>query len=362
MKRTVMILLSLMMLMMFGASVLTVGATDIYPDLLETVFEDGTAYNFATGSDIEPEKNIVTVWDETAQAYFLRTSKDDPTNYLVSKEATDVLARMILVQKAQEPDLDLSFTWEFMVRLPEMPESMTYGSGYFASGGFTFCADANYGYFLVQSATSDADAQNLYLQFPMEADKWYHCFLIYDDFEQQFYAYVNGQRIKAKDSNNDYVSVKPFRLSYLWHHGLQIGGSNIEYKRVDLSQDIAICNIYSQIVPPADVTEIYETAATQWGLIAAGDTTPAPTQAATQVPTATPENTVAPTVNATQAPTDEGTEAPTPDVTESVHPASPTSAPSPKGGANTILIVAIVAAVLVIGGGVAAGIIVVKKK
>ena len=356
MKKTISVILSLIIVLMMEMSALPVAATEYYPDLLETVFEDGTAYNFTTGSDIEPEKDIVTVWDETAQAYFLRTSKADPTNYLVSKEATDALARMILVQKLQEPDLDLSFAWEFMVRLPEMPETMTFGSGYFASGGFTFCADANYGYFLVQSATSDADAQNLYLQFPMEANKWYHCFLIYDDFEQQFYAYVNGARIKAKDSNNDYVSVNPFRLSYLWHHGLQIGGSNIEYKRVDLSQDIAICNIYSQIVPETDVLEMYESAAVQWGMIDKPVSTPTakPTQAPTEAPTEVP----------TEIPTESATEAPdaTESITESAEPADPTAAPKKDGGSNTVVVIAIIAAVLVIGGGIAAGIIFTKKK
>ena len=355
MKRTVLILLTFVFVLMLGTSVLTVGATDIYPDLLETIFEDGCAYNMATGSDIEPEKDINTVWDETAEAYFLRASKDDPENYLVSTEATNALARMILVQKQSEPDLDLSFAWEFMVRLPEMPESMTYGSGYFASGGFTFCADANYGYFLVQSATSDADAQNLYLQFPMQANKWYHCMLIYDDFEQQFYAYVNGERIKAMGSNDDYVSVNPFRLSYLWHHGLQIGGSNIEYKRVDLSQDIAICNIYSQIVPEEDYLEIYEYTATTWGLIPKEQPTNAPV---TEAP-------------ATEAPATE-TEGLTTEVPVTDAPAAETEAPvtdAPEnggnggngGGINGIIIIAIIAAVVVIGGA-AAAFFVIKKK
>lgn len=361
MRRTRLVFLSLFIVVMLGTSVLPVAATDIYPDLLEISFEADGAFNFASGSDIElhdPDKEPVTIFDETAEAFFLRASKEDPSNFLISKEATDALARMFLVQKAQEPDLDLSFSWEFMVRLPEMPETMTFGSGYYASGGFSFCADSNYGYFLVQSASSDADAQDLYLQFPMEANKWYHCILVYDDFEQQFYAYVNGARIKAKDSNDDYVAVNPFRLSYLWHWGLQIGGSNIERKRVDLSQDIAICNIYSQIVPEADAVDIYEMAAMQWGLIPKQDTTTAPTTEATETPTATPEMTDVPTIEATLAPTVEVTESGEMDSSS----ASPISTPKQNGGSNAIIVVAIVAAVLVIGSGVTAGIIAIKKK
>lgn len=359
MKKTILVVLSLMIVMMMGMSALPVAASDIYPDLLEAAFDaDGAAFNFATGTDLErldPNKVPVTVYDETADAYFLRTSKDDPTNHLISKEATDPLHNMFVTLKPQEPDLDLSFAWEFMVRLPEMPAVKTYGNGYWASGGFTFMADANYGYFHVAEGTNDANMKEYELRFAMEANKWYHCILIYDDFEHQFYAYVNGQRIKTADGA-DAVSANPFRWTYLWHWGLNIGGGNVELKRTDLSQDIAIYNIYSQIVPEEDVLEIYENAAIQWGLIDKPVSTPTavPTQAPTEVPTEAP----------TEIPTEIPTQEPdaTEDIAQSAGPADPTTEPDKDGGSNTVVIIAIVAAVLVIGGGIAAGIILTKKK
>ncbi len=363
MKKIISVILSLIIVLMMGMSALPVAATDIYPDLLESSFDaDGAAFNFVTGTDLErldPNKVPVTVYDETADAYFLRTSKDDPTNHLISKEATNPLHNMFVTLKPQDPELDLSFAWEFMVRLPEMPAAKTYGNGYWASGGFTFMADANYGYFHVAEGTNDANMKEYELRFAMEANKWYHCILIYDDFEHQFYAYVNGQRIKTADGA-DAVSANPFRWTYLWHWGLNIGGGNVELKRTDLSQDIAIYNIYSQIIPETDVLEIYESAAVQWGMIDKPVSTPTakPTQAPTEVPTEVP----------TEIPTESATEAATqaPDATESIiesaEPADPTAAPKKDGGSNTVVVVAIVAAVVVIGGGIAAGVIFTKKK
>ncbi len=356
MKKTVLVLLALLIVTMLGASALPVAATDIYPDLLESYFDaDGEAFNYATGAELDkldPNKTPVTVYDETADAYFLRTSKDDPTNHLISKEATNVLYSMFYNLKPQDPELDLSFAWEFMVRLPEMPAEETYGSGYWSSGGFTFMADADEGYFRVAEGTTDANMQIYDLRFPMEANKWYHCILVYDDFEHQFYAYVNGERIKTADGA-DHVSANPFRWSYLWHWGISVGGGNIEHKRTSLSQDIAIFNIYSQLIPQEDATEIYEYAATQWGLIDKPVSTP--TETPTEVPTETP----------TEIPTEAATQEPGADETESA-PASvaPTDAPTPdeESGSNTILIIAIVLAVLVVGGGIAAGILVRKKK
>lgn len=356
MKKTVLISLALLIVMMLGASTLPVGATDIYPDLLESYFDaDGEAFNYVTGNDLErldPNKAPVTVYDETADAYFLRTSKDDPTNHLISKEATDPLHNMFVTLKPLDPELDLSFAWEFMVRLPEMPAAKTYGNGYWASGGFTFMADANYGYFHVAEGTNDANMKEYELRFAMEANKWYHCILIYDDFEHQFYAYVNGERIKTADGV-DYVSANPFRWTYLWHWGLNIGGGNVELKRTDLSQDIAIYNIYSQIIPEADVAEIYENVAMQWGMIDKPVSTP--TEVPTEMPTEIP----------TEAPTEVATQVPDTDATESAQVSvAPTTTPNPdeEGGSNTILIIAIVLAVLVVGGGITAGILVTKKK
>ncbi len=359
MKKTISIILSLIIVLMMGMSALPVAATDLYPDLLEASFgADGEAFNYATAKDLErldPNKTPVTVYDETADAYFLRTSKDDPTNHLISKEATDPLHNMFVNLKAQDPELDLSFAWEFMVRLPEMPAAKTYGNGYWASGGFTFMADANYGYFMVAEGTSDANMQIYNLQFPMEANKWYHCILVYDDFAHQFYAYVNGERIKTAEGA-DYVSANPFRWTYLWHWGLNIGGGNIELKRTDLSQDIAIYNIYSQIIPEEDALEIYESVAMQWGMI--DKPVASPTDDLDETSTTTPENTTVPTESATQTPDSDATES----VQASVNPTDSQKPNGEDSGTNTLVIVAVVLAVLVIGGGIAAGILVTKKK
>ncbi len=355
MKRSVLFIMALVLTLMMGLSTLSVSATDIYPDLLETVFDkNGVGYNNATFQDLEakdPGKTPVTVYDEKAEAYFLRTSTSDPTNYFVSKEATDILGRFFKVYEVEDSEFDSSFSWEFMVRLPEMPTAFTYGSGYFASGGFTFAADADKGYLMVESGTTDDNAVDSLFQFDMEANTWYHCILIYDDFEHQFYAFVNGEKIKTADGA-EFVRVEPFRLSYLWHWGLRIGGGNIE-RDVELSQDVAICNVYSQIIPDQDVVEIYNYAAETWGLadVASPSETPESTQDVSQT-TMTPDDhtpdATPPSSSETMLPTDD------------IQPNEP--AKKDGGSSNVLLIVAIVGAVLVIGGGIVAGILVTKKK
>lgn len=358
MKRGLLVVLSVALTCLLGLSALSVGATDIYPDLLETAFDkDGEAFNYATGSDLEckdPSKKPVTVYDENADAYFLRTSTSDPTNYFVSKEATDVLGRFFNLLEVQDPEHDSSFAWELMVRLPEMPTEWTYGSGYFASGGFTFAADAENGYLMVESGTTDENAVDSMFQFKMEANKWYHCILVYDDIEQEFYAFVNGEKVLTT-TGDESVKVNPFRLSYLWHWGLRVGGGNIE-RDVQLSQDIAVCNIYSQIIPEADAAEIYGYVAEQWGL-----------EGAVTKPSETPEDQSTQTPDVTETPTPE--ESPTPDNIESDstddsdNKLSPTEMPQAgDDNSNLLLIIAVVGAVLVIGGGIAAGILVIKRK
>ncbi len=357
MKRGMLFVMSIVLTLMVGMSTLSVSATDIYPDLLETFFDkDGIGYNYATFQDLEPkdpDKTPVTVYDENADAYFLRTSTSDPTNYFVSKEATDILGRFFIIYELEDAEFDSSFAWEIMVRLPEMPTEWTYGSGYFASGGFTFAADADNGYLMVQSGTTDDNAVDSMFQFEMNANEWYHCILVYDDFEHQFYAFVNGEKVKTTDGA-EFVVVDPFRLSYLWHWGLRIGGGNIE-RDVQLSQDIAICNVYSQLIPEADALEIYSNAAEQWGL-----------NGGATLPSETPDE-----VDPTTTP-DESTATIAPEVTEDVvsDPTNEGGTPSPtktpkkddNGSSSLLLIIAIVGGVLVIGGGIAAGIIVTKKK
>ena len=406
MKKTALILLSLMFAATLFAFSAPAKAASVYPDLLEASFgENGTAFNFVTGSDLEksdPDKTPVTVYDKTADAYFLRTSTDDPTNYFISKEATNIIKSKFNT-KQQDPDsgIDPSFTWEFMVRLPEMPKAMRYGSGYYASGGLSFTADSEYGYFKICSGTSDSNAKDYYLRFAMSADKWYHCVLIYDDDEQQFYAYVNGDRITTADGK-DHVDVDPFRLSYLWHWGMTVGGGNIEDKKVVLSQDVAIYNVYSYSISESDVINLYFEAADLWGISGGYDPTQTPvvtekptatpTPESTQEPVATTDNSQAPiqtdepTAEITAEPTAELTEAPTDAPVNSAAPTSDNALQTPGGNAATaavdntpvpataapasnngissgvIIIVAIIAGALAIGGGIAAGIIVAKKK
>ena len=412
MKKIALVLLSVFFAATLFAFAAPAKAAGIFPDLLGVSFdENGTAFNFVTGSDLEkndPDKTPVTVYDKTASAYFLRTSTEDPTNYFISKEATNLI-RSKFNTKQQDPDsgIDPSFTWEFMVRVPEMPNAMRYGSGYYASGGLSFTADADHGYFKICSGTSDSNAKDYFLQFAMEANRWYHCILIYDDPEQQFYAYVNGERITTADGK-DHVDVNPFRFSYLWHWGMTVGGGNIEDKKVVLSQDVAIFNVYSRSITEDEAIDIYYNAADLWGISDESDSTPTPE--VTKAPTATPKptqqpptpgitqapvTTNEPTAETTAVPTSEPTPETTADITTAPTeapvvnstvptsnsdmqtpggnaatmavdntPAPATTAPSPKNGISSgvIIIVAIIAGALAIGSGIAAGIIVTKKK
>jgi hypothetical protein len=408
MKKALLTFLAVVFALTLCASVIPAKAADVYPDLLEATFgEDGAAFNFVTGSDLEkndPDKTPITVYDEKAQAYFLRTSTSDPTNYFISKEATNIIKSKYNTKQADpDSELDPSFTWEFLVRVPEMPKAMRYGSGYYASGGLSFTADANNGYFKICSGTSDSNAKDYYLKFAMEANKWYHCVLIYDDPGQQFYAYVNGERITTADGA-DHVDVNPFRFSYLWHWGMTVGGGNIEDKKVVISQDIAIYNVYSHIISEDDVIDLYYDADEMWGIDS--QSAPTPTQKVTPNPTATPEITQAPTAtpevtqepavtqevtqepsvtteptqepavtsepvptspaDITNAPTDSSAKTPAGEATSTVDntpiPATPTAGTKQNDSSKAVLIVAIVAAALVIAGGVAAGIVVAKKK
>lgn len=333
------ILLAIIVTMLMGMSALTAGATDIWPDLLESSFEaEGEGMNMISGDyfKVVGEGTPLTVFDETANSFFLRVDPASSPAFFVDTYATDALMRLHRA-KAEDPTFDMSFAWELMIRLPEMPANLTEGSGYYASGGFDFQASNTQGHFMIESGTTDADSQRYYLSFDMEANKWYHCIMVYDDINHQFYAYVNGERVKTEDGR-DSVTVDSIHMSYVWHEGLQIGGGHIDRKAALIAQDIAICNLYSQVISEEDILTIYEDAAYNWGLNLTNSVTPEPSVAPD--PTSTPENleTTTPETSAT------------------------TNDSSEKNSSDMIIVIAIVAAAVIIAGGVFAGILVVRKK
>ncbi len=336
------ILLTIIITLLMGLSTYTVGATDIWPDLLEASFEaEGEGMNMISGDyfEIVGEGTPLTVFDETANGFFLRVDPATSPAFFVDKYATDALARLIK-EKEKDPTFDMSFAWELMIRLPAMPANLTEGSGWYASGGFDFQASDTQGHFMIESGTNDANSQRYYLNFDMEANKWYHCVMVYDDINHQFYAYVNGERAKT-DDGQDSVTVNSVHLSYSWHWGLQIGGGHIDRQAALIAQDIAICNLYSQVIPEEDIMTIYEDAAYNWGLNLTNSETPEPSLAPD--PTSTPEN-------------QENSETTTPETSAT------TNDSSESNSSSAIIVIAIVAAAVIIAGGVFAGILVVRKK
>ncbi|MBR5500290.1 MAG: hypothetical protein IKV74_02040 [Clostridia bacterium] len=208
---------------------------------------------------------------------------------------------------------DLSFTWEFLVRMPEMnptPNDFANVFGYRADkGGFGFRIGNTEGQLVFGNGkTSSAynGTELVTINFPMEANEWYHCILTYDHTSKIANAYVNGEAIKGPDNTTD-IEVDWFvAASYMWSsRGMGIGIAP-EYTSVVFGSDIGIYNFSEYSVDASEAALLWAQADNQWKLTPAQPTpSAAPTAAPTQAPT------VAPTVAPTQAPTQAPTEAPT---------------------------------------------------
>ena len=197
---------------------------------------------------------------------------------------------------------DLSFTWEFLVRMPAMnptPNDFANVFGYRADkGGFGF----RFGNTEGQLVFGNGKTTNAYngtelvtINFPMEANEWYHCILTYDHTSKIANAYVNGEAIKGPDNTTDIEVDWLVAANYMWSsRGMGIGLAP-EYTSVVFDSDIGMYNFSEYSVDANEAAQLWAKADNQWKL------TPAqPTPSAT--PSATPSTTPSATPSATQTP------------------------------------------------------------
>ncbi len=200
---------------------------------------------------------------------------------------------------------DLSFTWEFLVRLPEMNASADFTNmfGYLAgTGGFGFRFGSTEGQFtFANGKTGNAYQGNelVTINFPMEANEWYHCVMTYDHTSKVVNAYVNGEAVKGADNKTD-IAVDWFVGShYLWSSkGMGIG-INPERSAVAFDSDIGMFNFSEYSVDANEAALLWAQADNQWKLTPA-QPTPSTTPSAT--PSVTPSEAPSATPSATQTP------------------------------------------------------------
>ena len=203
---------------------------------------------------------------------------------------------------------DMSFTWEFLVRLPEMntPGLFSNMFGYLAgNGGFGFRFGSEEGQFTFGNGkTSNAHqgAELVTVNFPMEANEWYHCIMTYDHTNKVMNFYVNGEAIKGADNETD-IAVDWFVSShYMWSSkGMGIG-VNPERTAVAFKSDIGMFNLSEYSVDANEAALLWAQADNQWKLTPA-QPTPSETPSATpsETPSATPSET--PSATPSEAPT-----------------------------------------------------------
>ncbi len=199
---------------------------------------------------------------------------------------------------------DTSFTWEFLVRMPAMnptPGDFANVFGYRAGeGGFGFRIGNTEGQLVFGSGkTGNAfiGSQLIALNFPMEANEWYHCILTYDYANQIMNAYVNGEAIK--DSNNETdIAVDWFVAApYNWSSAEMGIGIAPEHAAVAFDSDIGMYNFSEYSVDANEAALLWAQADNQWKLTPAQPTPSATPSATTSTsPSATPSATQTPVV------------------------------------------------------------------
>ncbi len=241
--------------------------------------------------------------------------------------------------KVEGGENDLSFTWEFLVRLPEMPTEQIDLFGYFTSdtnGGFGLQVNETQGILnlgnAIESTTFHGSDATVKFAFDMQANEWYHCVLTYDHNEGKAKAFVNGEPVynngEAEASVNQFVAV-----NYRWNttkFGCGIGTTTeaiVSEQIVNWNNDVGMYNFSTYSVSDEEAKLLWENAGTAWKLIAA----------------------------ATETPTEEPTVTPIPDPTESASAAGVSATPqqTENNGSHMIAILSVgFAAVLIVCGAI----------
>ena len=193
-------------------------------------------------------------------------------------------------------DNDLSFTWEFLVRVPEMgttPDDFANVFGYRAGeGGFGFSISDTEGAFVFangKTGNAFVSSELLELKFPMEVNKWYHCVLTYNHSTKIMNGYVNGVAI-ADDSGATDIAMDWFVAShYAWSSTAGMGiGIAPERSSVAFDSDIGIFNLSEYSVDANEAAQLWAQADNQWKLSPAQ---PTPSESPSATPSVTPSET-----------------------------------------------------------------------
>ncbi len=358
---------------------------------------DGVAYDEVTGNDLKYEftwlynataapMTVVTEEDPNTGNYILKSDpangkgfvgceKSNTANYNIGYYIYNTVHTQKWGNKDGIPAYsnenyathNLSFVWELMVRLPEMPESRVPASGTYGSGGYKLEVGPDKGYLVIAQGKGDADRTDISFEFDMKANKWYHLFLYYNEAEGCVSAYVNGKVIKVSGAETQPIS--RVSLSYMAHYGVTIGGGHIDNSNAAMipAQDIAKCNLYANYLSPDSIAFDESTADIMYqALVEEGwfdnepENIPEETEQpgeSTSTPSATPDGNDSTPAATPTADSDSETD---PDKT----PAADKGDQGKDDGMSTVTLVMIIVivALVVIAAGIVVGIVIVKKK
>ena len=167
---------------------------------------------------------------------------------------------------------DVSFTWEFIVMLPEMPATHSQIFGYYTddkSGGFGFQANATKGILALGNGYGSTDydtTSSVFFEFDMQADIWYHCILTYDHASKMAMAFVNGTNLTV-DSETSVSVAQIAGAHYLWDKNeMCIGTTSYGDSKgvVNVDNNIAAYNFSTYSVTAEQAKMLYVNAMGSW--------------------------------------------------------------------------------------------------
>ncbi len=271
-----------------------------YPNALQMTIEDGGTVSNNLETDIyvlsapngQPE---IGVDSASGNRYVLFSTEDHALCEVSMKNATQQgFFWDYYFQKIENADKDLSFTWEFLVRLPEMPTEQIDLFGYFTSdtnGGFGLQVNETQGILNLgnanESTTFHGSDATVKFAFDMQANQWYHCILTYNHTAKTASAFVNGEPIQSGGVTA--VPINKFiGTHYKWNViGMCIGTTSESgaAKIVNYNNDIGVYNFSTYSVDANDAELMWQNVAQDWLLVAPPSNSPTHSESATPLPT-----------------------------------------------------------------------------
>ncbi len=244
--------------------------------------KDGTGVNLVNNTALTAssgEVAPVTVFDPVSQKYYLSTNKEDATSFFMIPSFTSWKVDLDnKYNNKSDPNLDCSLSWEYMFRLPSMPDGSALPiGGYMATGGFGLYANhQSQAWIRFISGKGKVATEGEYyihdLIFDIELQEWNHLVVSYDDMTKKVSIYINGQlatfteKVTLKEDSSivrENANVTEATIDYIsspWTHGdISIGGTGSFYNAASMyvPQDVAICNVYSQPFTQTQITRLY---------------------------------------------------------------------------------------------------------